>query len=244
MTVSGKFVYTVISDTTAGLGTGIQGSDGNGFAEATSVSGEITIPSSFGQYKLISILTYATRNCNKITKLVLPDTLIKLEFASLTEISGLKEVRIPASVTTISGNNDCYRNARRIVFESGSKLTQLGENFMRYSPYIKEVVLPYSIKTIGSYFAQGCTGLKRVYFCGSDADFSSIADAFDNCPNKAKINIFVSYDYKGTSFGGFSVLTKTFSQCFASQKNCITRPLKCTKDLKPLINIMLTITCT
>ena len=240
MSTSGIFVYTILSTTTAGLGIGDDGVDGNGFVEKTKVSGVIKVPSFIGQYRIVSLLTRATRMCNLITKLILPDTLETIEFASLTEMSGIKEVRIPASVVTIKSNNDCYRNAKRIIFEKGSRLTSIGSYFMRYSPYIEEVVFPSSVKEIGSYFAQECTGLKRVYHCGNDVDFSSISNAFDNCPNKGSIKIYVSYNYNGTSFGGNSLIIKS-EQCFAAHKCPIHSMMRCTRDMKALINIMLVI---
>ena len=242
MPTSGIFVYSILNDEKAGIGTGNISVDGNGFVETTRVSGVVSIPSFIGTYRVVSILSYATRKCNLITKIILPNTLTTLNSASLTELSGIEEVKIPASITKIYDYNDCFRNAKRIIFEKGSRLEYIGKYFMRYSPYIEDVVFPSHVKELGSYFAQGCTGLKRVFCCGNNIDFSAVTYIFDGVANKNNIQIIVSYEYAGQSFGGFSVLVKTFEQCIAKQKIPICSASKCS-NIKAFIHFMSFVLC-
>jgi hypothetical protein len=210
---NGRFVYTVIKGTeTAGLGTGDRSVDGNGFVEKTAISGEVVIPNSINNYRIVSLLEFSVRNCNQITKLVLPDTLLTLEYGALTILAGIQELRFPASITTIKDYNDCYTNANKIVFERGSRCTSIGIGFCRYSIKVEELTIPSSVRSIASLFAQGCSGLKRVYYCGNEGDFSLIQNVFNGCQNT--IDVFVSYEYNGTSFGGKSIIRKAFSECF------------------------------
>ena len=216
---SGKFVYTKLSDTTAALGTGNRSVDGNGFVEKTKIKGVVKVPSYFGSLRVVSILEYATRNCNLITKIILPNTITTLESAALTMMTKIKEVIFPASIITIKNNNDYYVNAEKISFEKGSRVTSIGNNFIRYSKVVKEIILPSSIQSIGSYFADNCISLERVSFCGS-TDLSSIVKALNACSYVA--TVFVSYEYVGKSFGGKAITTKDFYNCFPLHDNCKT----------------------
>ena len=117
MPTSGIFVYTVLSDTTAGLGTGKYWDDGNGFVEKTKVSGDIKIPRFIGQYRMVKLLSFSSRNCDGITSLTLPDTLIEIQYGALTELHNIDIVVIPASVITIDNNNDYFTKRRNLCLK-------------------------------------------------------------------------------------------------------------------------------
>ena len=210
MPQSGKFVYKIIDDKTAGFGTGNTSSNCNGFTERGDVSGYVVIPCFIENYRITRLLSFSVRNCNNITKIKLPNTLTSIEYGALTCLSGIKEVTIPASVVSIADNNDALVSVRSFKFEKESRLKTIGAYFIRRSPYIEEITLPSSVVSIGSYFAEDCASLKRVSYCGSTA-FSSIASAFDKCTNQ--IDVFVSYEYTAASFGGKSITKKTYDVC-------------------------------
>ena len=84
----GTFVYTIIDSQTAALGS-TNSADGNAFVKGTAIEGKVEIPSFIGAYKIIKLKKFATRHCNKITELILPDTLEYLEEASLTAMDSV-----------------------------------------------------------------------------------------------------------------------------------------------------------
>ena len=63
---------------------------------------------------------------------------------------------------------------------------------------LTEVIIPSSVKSIGSYFCLECINLKNIVFCGS-SDFSSLSIAFYNCSKYEKA--IVSNDYPKSTFG-------------------------------------------
>jgi hypothetical protein len=219
MSVSGIFVYTKLDSTTCGLGTGNTNINGNGFVNKTETKGDVNVPSYLVGYRVVSILTYATRSCHLITKFVLPNTITTLELAAFTWMEGLKEVVFPASITTIKSNNDFYTNAEKIYFEKGTKVTTIGAYFIRYSHAVKEIVIPSSVQSIGSNFAEYCSNLMYISFCGSK-DFSVISNAFLGCTNF--LYALITNDYKGNLFGGKRVVVKLSNNCLPLKDRCYT----------------------
>ena len=234
----GIFVYTKQSSTTAALGTGNTNVNGNGFVAGTAIKGVVVVPSYFDNLRVVSILTYATRHCNEITELILPNTITTLKHAALTAMDGLKEVKFPASIITIEGNNDYYTNAEKIYFAKGSRVVTIGANFIRVSKTVKEFTFPYSVQSIGASFADCCTCLERVYFCGS-TDMSSISNAFSSCPNFQKV--FVSIEYQADSFGGKGIEKSKLVQCFYQNGLCLTMKCKYTRSFNPNLIMIIVI---
>ena len=212
MPQSGKFVYTTIDDKTAGLGTGTQFESCNGFVAKTEVSGVVVIPGFIDGYRIVSLLSFSVNGCAKMSKLVFPNTLLTLEYGSFSQIRGIKEITIPASVIKIGDNNDAFHSIKKFNFEKGSRLESIGNHFLRISTLIEEITIPYTVTYIGSYFANGCTSLKRVSYCGK-ADLSSFSPAFSDSNNVNEV--IVSYEYTAASFGGKSITQKAFGVCFS-----------------------------
>lgn len=212
----GKLVYTILTDKTAAIGENNY-KDGNGFVEKTNVSGAIIIPKQIGEYTITTIITYATRNCHKITKLILPRTITTLNDASLSTITNIKELIIPASVTKFGNRIDAFSKLKRFIFERESKLTSIGTHFLQLSYKITELILPSSVQSIGEYFLYDCTQIRTITYCGS-SNFSGVQNCFMNC---GKLNaIFVTSDYLSLLFGGRRI---SFSnQCYTKndRKTC------------------------
>ena len=214
----GTFVYKILTSDTAGIGNDCY-IDGNGFVKGTAVSGVVIIPKQIGDYKITTILKYATHCCNKITKLILPRTLTTLEDASITVMSGIKELVIPASVTTIGNLIDTFYHMKRLFFERESKLISIGTCFLQYSYEIIELILPSSIQSIGANFLYKCTKIRSITYCGSN-DFSLISNFLVDCPSIKSVH--VTSDYPSSSFGGKDKTLQKYDQCYTkySPKTC------------------------
>ncbi len=68
----------------------------------TSISGEITIPSTLGGYPVTSTGSYSIRDCEKLTKVVFPEGFVSIGFETFMNCCNITEIVIPSSVTTIS----------------------------------------------------------------------------------------------------------------------------------------------
>ena len=203
----GIFVYTEIDDETIGLGTGLL-NDGNGFVNSIQVSGHVIIPSYINGKRMITLRMYSLRNCNLITKLTLPRTLKYLEDASLTLLSGIKEIIIPASIIELGNRIDALSSIKKVIFERGSRLEKIGDYFLQMSNEIKEIEIPSTVKSIGSYFLYNCLNIEHVIFCGI-ANFANLENSFSYCYNYK--SAIVSKEYQGTSFGGREIEIKDFN---------------------------------
>ena len=219
MSNDGFFVYIVKSDGTASLGTGDLGVDGNGFVQKTQVSGIVKIPSVIQGYTLTSLSTYSFRNCNLITKLILSDTIVTLETASITCMSGITELVIPSSVAYLRDRIDVFENLKVLVFENKGRIRSIGSYFLQKSCEIEEIYIPDSVTSIGEYFCYNCSKLKHVHFCGIQ-DLSSISNALNDCPLYE--NTIVSTEYTGSSFGRKQIIKKLYSQCITKFDKCLS----------------------
>ena len=70
---------------------------------STSISGDVTIPSTLGGYPVVGINDYAFEYCSKITSITIPDSVTSIGDYAFSRCSGLTSITIPDSVTIIGG---------------------------------------------------------------------------------------------------------------------------------------------
>ena len=160
---------------------------------------------------MITLRQYSLRNCNFITKLTLPRTLIYLERASLTCLHNIKEIIIPASITKFEERIDAFHGLTKFIFERGSRLETIGSYFLQGSSELKEIAIPSTVKSIGSYFLNNCKKIEHVIFCGT-ADFTTLENPFQSWNSFE--SVIVSKEYAGSKFGGKNIVVKEFNNCF------------------------------
>ena len=88
------------------------------------------------------------------------------------------------------------RNNRLVVYPSSKKdasftcpafVTRCGDGAFAGNPYIEEILLPYSVKTIGSHFADECTSLRNVVL---PYKLTTIpVNTFCNCESLEKVTL-------------------------------------------------------
>lgn len=105
----------------------------------TSISGDITIPSTLGGYPVTIIGYSAFKDCTGLTGVTIPDSVTSISTYAFSRCSSLTNIIIPDSVTTIGG----------FAFSSCTELTCIR--------------IPDSVTTIGSDAFSECSGLTDVY---------------------------------------------------------------------------------
>ncbi len=106
-----------------------------------------------------------------ITSIQLPSTLESIGTLALAA-NKFSSITIPANVTTIGGQAFAgyyytyYSPLTKVDFESGSKLTEIGDYAFTKCKYLTTVNLPDGIETISSYAFNDC-GLTSIYFPNS-----------------------------------------------------------------------------
>lgn len=115
-------------------------------------------------------------SCTSLTSISLPQNLEYIGSFAFTS-SGLKEISIPANVTTANGVFSGCQSLTKAVFQSGFKkieastfagcsnltsltipdtVTTIGNAAFAYCPALMQIFIPNSVTTIGSTIFNGC----------------------------------------------------------------------------------------
>ena len=137
----------------------------------------VIIPSSYknlpDDLPVTSVKENAFSGNEKITKVVLPNTLTTIENNAFSRCGSLESINIPFQVSRIGEG----------AFRDCSKLTSvtLPEGFTEIKPYtfygcysLEYVVLPKSIDRIEYLSFFSCSSLKKIYYKGDRTDWSNV----------------------------------------------------------------------
>ena len=128
---------------------------------STSISGDISIPSTLGGYSVTSIGSSAFYDCAALTSVTIPNSVTSIDIGAFEDCTSLTSVTIPNSVTSIGA----------WAFENCTSLTS--------------VTIPDSVTSIGNFAFSGCESLTSITIPDS---VTCIGDrAFDNCSSNLTI---------------------------------------------------------
>ena len=127
----------------------------------TSISGEVTIPSTLGGYSVTSIGQSAFYGCTRLTGLTIPDSVTSIGHAAFGVCKGLTNLTIPDSVTNIGQGafNGCTGLTILTIPDS---VTSIGDDAFNGCTGLTSVTIPDSVKSIGASAFNRCTGLTSV----------------------------------------------------------------------------------
>ena len=167
MATENGITYTV--DETAGTATvtGYTGSDL-----------ELEIPAQLGGYPVRKIASKAFAKAI-INALVLPEGLTSLGSNILDDNAGVKELTIPASVTSMSTNSQgALRNSgvEKLIFAEGCRAVPAYA--AQSAEVLTEVILPATVTSIGSAAFKNCSALTEIRLPAGLQKISSSAFAF------------------------------------------------------------------
>ena len=127
--------------------------DNNAFKNNTKLK-EVILPSTL---KSIGISAFEGTSLSKIE---LPSSLTYIGENAFANIKTLTEVTIPKSVETASHAFYGDINLKKVIFEDGIVTIPSG---VLYNTGLEEIVLPSSVKTIGSYAFSNNKSLEKIY---------------------------------------------------------------------------------
>ena len=127
--------------------------DDNAFKNNTKLK-EVILPSTL---KSIGISAFEGTS---ISKIELPYSLKYIGYNAFANIKTLTEVTIPKSVETASHAFSGDINLKKVIFEDGIVTIPSG---VLYNTGLEEIVLPSSVKTIGSYAFSNNKSLEKIY---------------------------------------------------------------------------------
>ncbi len=164
----------------------------------TSISGNVTIPSTLGGYPVTSIGYNAFYYCTSLKSVTIGNSVTSIGDYAFWGCTSLESVTIPNSVTSIGDGafDGCYNlsnvyitdiaawcNIQFDVDDSELPSSPLvyADNLYLNGMLVKNVVIPEGVENIGAYAFYNCTGLKSVSIPNS---VTSIGDrAFQECYN-------------------------------------------------------------
>lgn len=158
---SGSYRYRILEDGTAVI---------TRYDEKEDANTQITIPSELEGIKVTAIAASAFSECNKLTDIIIPDTVISIGSDAFSDCSGLANISIPDSVTYIG----------EWAFEGCSSLTSITipedvPQLLRYTfsncTSLTTITIPLSVEFMGDHLFQN-TILKDVWYGGTRDQWS------------------------------------------------------------------------
>ncbi len=152
----------------------------------TSISGDITIPSTLGGYPVTSIGDAAFERCYNLISITIPSSVRSMGDYAFSHCESLTDITIPDSVTSISDYAfyNCI-SLTSITIPNG--VTSIGVSAFYYCDNLTSVTIPDSVTSIGYRAFENCISLTSITIPDS---VTSIGDsAFYNCTSLTNITI-------------------------------------------------------
>ena len=169
-TVNGiEWTFQIISETDKTCRVGRD--DGEVAAIPTDTSGDLIIPASVNDYRVVEIGRWAFSRCTGLTSVTIPSSVTAIGYCAFSGCTGLTSIEIPNSVTSIkdrafsgcssltsivvSIDNSIYdsRNDCNAIINSNTNELIVGCN---------NTIIPNSVTSIGDYAFYRCSGLKTI----------------------------------------------------------------------------------
>ncbi|MBR5272994.1 MAG: leucine-rich repeat domain-containing protein [Clostridia bacterium] len=152
----------------------------------TSISGDITIPSTLGGYPVTSIGDGAFDSCSNLTSVTIGDSVTSIGSWAFYKCSSLKSITIGDSVTSIGDFAFEYCSNLTSVTIPDS-VTSIGDHAFFNCNSLTSVTIGDSVTSIGSYAFYDCSSLTSVTI--GDSVTSIGGHAFFNCNSLTSITI-------------------------------------------------------
>lgn len=128
---------------------------------SSKISGDVTIPSTFGGYPVTYIGERAFEYCQKITSVVIPNTVVSIGDFAFYHCDKITSVQIPSSVTSIGAYSfiECSKLSSIII---PSSVTVLNNFTFAHCVSLERIEIPNGVTTIGDSVFSGCTSLNSI----------------------------------------------------------------------------------
>ena len=146
---------------------------------------ELKIPETLDNKTVVGISEQAFKECNSITKVIIPATVKTIERYAFANCALISELAIPATVESIG--EAAFTGCSRLVTLdlSAATITEIPYHAFSNCEALTSVSIPASVKEIGAAAFLGCTSLESITFAEGLESIGK--QAFQNC--KALVSI-------------------------------------------------------
>ena len=131
--------------------------------------GRLVIPEGLGKNgagldtHVDTISPYALRNCTKLTKVVIPESVSGIGQGAFFGCTGLTEITIPKHVCTIFKSTfEGCTGLQRVMIENDTRNKDIREYAFKGCSSLKEITLPDTLNFINEGAFSGCTSLEEI----------------------------------------------------------------------------------
>lgn len=152
-----------------------------------------------------SIGEYAFLGCTGLTTIKLPDALTEISTGTFSLCTGLNSVALPSALSTI-GSEAFYNCTGLISLHLPSSATTIGDHAFFNCSNLAVIAIPHTLESIGTEAFLNCSKLTSIYLPGTITHIGT--GAFSNCTGLTSVIIPNSITALGSSvFSGCSSLT-------------------------------------
>ena len=152
-----------------------------------------------------SIGEYAFLGCTGLTTIKLPDALTEISTGTFSLCTGLNSVALPSALSTI-GSEAFYNCTGLISLHLPSSVTTIGDHAFFNCSNLAVIAIPHTLESIGTEAFLNCSKLTSIYLPGTITHIGT--GAFSNCTGLTSVIIPNSITALGSSvFSGCSSLT-------------------------------------
>ena len=152
---------------------------------ARSAVTEAVIPAELDGCPVTEIGEYAFKDCTRLKRVVLPDTIRRIGEFAFKDCSRLTELSIPDTVSEIGWG---IVQGTSWLENQTSDFVSAGQGILlAYTGTEKDVTVPDTVRAVGGYAFDGCTTVETVQLPSSLRSIDAFA--FSNCGNLRQVQI-------------------------------------------------------
>ena len=151
-----------------------------------SISGHVVIPDMYNGKLVTQIENKGFYQCEKITSITLPDSIISIGDSAFAYCSGLTSIALPNGVTSIGGG--AFYNCKNLTsIALPDSVTSIGANTFYGCQALTSITIPDSVTSIGGGAFYGCQALTSIDIPNGVTSIGG--SAFQDCENLTSITI-------------------------------------------------------
>lgn len=161
----------------------------------TELKGDIIIPQEIDGIPVVRITRQAFINCNKITSIVIPESVRQINTEAFKNCTALKRVNIPKNINIIESY--IFSNCTSLTDVTLPKLSYIPTGMFYDCTSLTEITLKSEV--IMRHVFNGCTNLKTIHITSQFPHLAIQDYAFNNCTSLS--DIYFNFDTSKVEFG-------------------------------------------